>query len=102
MAHYAIMRLSKVKTMAHVAGLGKHVERERDTPNADPDRTHLNERLSGSGDWYADVQARLQVAPAIRRNAVLSIEMLLGASPEWWTQGTEAEQDRRREAFRDL
>ena len=37
MAHYAIMRLAKVKTMGHVAGLGHHVERERETRNADGD-----------------------------------------------------------------
>lgn len=102
MAHYAIMRLAKVKTLGHVAGLGKHIERERETRNADWERTHLNERLAGSGDWPADVQARLEVAPTIRKNAVLSIEMMLGASPEWWTAGTEAEQDRRRDAWRDL
>lgn len=102
MAHYAIMRLAKVKTLGHVAGLGKHIERERETPNADPERTHLNERLAGTGDWHADVQARLQVAPTIRKNAVLSIEMMLGASPEWFNAGTAAEQDRRRDAWRDL
>ncbi len=102
MSHYAIMRSAKVKTMGQVAGLGKHIERERETLNADPERTDLNERLAGSGDWPADVEARLAVAPIIRKNAVLSIEMMLGASHEWWTSGTEAEQDRRRDAWRDL
>ncbi len=102
MTNYAIMRLSKVKTIGQVAGLGKHVERERETRNADEERTDLNERLAGTGDWPADVQARLAVAPIIRTNAVLSLEMVLGASPEWWTTGTEAEQDRRRDAWRDL
>jgi Plasmid recombination enzyme len=102
MANYAIMRSAKVKTMGQVAGLGKHVERERETLNADQELTYLNERLAGSGDWQADVEARLAVAPIIRTNAVLSIEMMLGASHEWWTTGTEAEQDRRRDAWRDL
>jgi Plasmid recombination enzyme len=102
MAHYAIMRLAKVKTLGHVAGLGRHIERERETPNADSERTSLNERLAGTGDWSADVQARLDVAPTIRKNAVLSIEMMLAASPEWFNAGTEAEQDRLRDAWRDL
>ena len=46
MAHYAVMRLAKVKTMGHIAGLGKHVHRDRecDTPNADPQRTPLERR----------------------------------------------------------
>ena len=88
--------------MGHVAGLGKHIERARETPNADPELTPLNERLAGTGNWYADVQARLDVAPIIRKNAVLSIEMMLAASPEWFNAGTDAEQDRRRDAWRDL
>src|SRR5207248_11637668 len=57
---------------------------------------------AGTNEWYAEVQAGLQVAPVIRKNAVLSMEMMLGASPEWFTAGTEAEQDRRRDAWRDL
>lgn len=102
MAQYAIMRLRKIKTLSGVDGLGKHMERERETPNADEERTPLNERLTGTGDWTADVQARLAVAPVVRKNAVVTIEVLLGASPEWWKTGTPAEQDRRRDAWRDL
>jgi Plasmid recombination enzyme len=102
MARKAIMHLNKVKTLGNVAGLGRHVERERETNNADPGRTPLNERLAGTGDWLADVQSRLEVAPIIRKNAVLSLELMLGASPEWFNAGTPAEQDRRRDAWRDL
>src|SRR6266702_805287 len=50
MANKAIMRTAKVKTMGQVAGLGKHIERERETLNADQELTDLNERLAGSGD----------------------------------------------------
>ena len=42
MARYAVLRIAKVKTMSHVAGLGMHVER------------------------------RLADAPLIRKNAVLA------------------------------
>ncbi len=38
MARYAVLRIAKVKTMGHVAGLGLHVERERETRNADEAR----------------------------------------------------------------
>jgi Plasmid recombination enzyme len=104
MAGKAILRVAKVKTMGHIAGLGKHCERSREvaTLNADPDLQYLNERLLGTGDWPADVQARLNLAPTIRKNAVLSIELMLTASPEWFNAGTQAEQDRRRDAWRDL
>jgi len=102
MAQYPIMRMRKIHSLSDLDGLGKHMERERETPNADPERTPLNERLAGTGDWTGDVQVRLAVAPVVRRNAVLAVEIFLGASAEWWKAGTEAEQDRRRDAWRDL
>jgi hypothetical protein len=34
MARYAVLRIATVKTMGRVAGLGLHVERERETCNA--------------------------------------------------------------------
>ncbi len=95
MAQYAVMRLGKLKTMGEVGGLGKHNERERETRNADGRRWGENERLVGTGDWCADVQARLDVAPTIRSNAVLGIEHVLTASPEWFEHGTPAEQRQR-------
>jgi len=95
MAQYAVMRLGKLKSMGEIGGLGKHNERERTTRNADGQRGGDNVRLAGTGDWCADVQARLDVAPAIRSNAVLGIEHVLTASPEWCQQGTPAEQRQR-------
>jgi len=95
MAQYAVMRLGKIKTMGIVAGLGKHVERERTTRNADEQRWGENERLAGTGDWCADVQARLDVAPTIRKNAVLAIDHVLTASPEFFERGSVAEQRER-------
>jgi len=97
MTRYAVLRISKVKTMGHVAGLGVHVERERETRNADEARRHENERLAGTGDWCADVERRLADAPIIRKNAVLAIEHVMTASPEFFAAGDE----RRVEAWRD-
>jgi len=65
MARYAVLRIAKVKTMGHVAGLGLHVERERETRNADEERRAHNERLAGTGDWCADVERRLADAPTM-------------------------------------
>jgi len=97
MTRYAVLRIAKVKTMGHVAGLGLHVERERETRNADEARQHANERLAGTGDWCADVERRLADAPIIRKNAVLAIEHVMTASPEFFTAGDEW----RVEAWRD-
>ncbi len=97
MTRYAVLRIAKVKTMGHVAGLGVHVERERETRNADEERRSQNERLAGTGDWCADVERRLADAPTIRKNAVLAIEHVMTASPEFFAAGDE----RRVEAWRD-
>jgi len=97
MARYAVLRIAKVKTMGHVAGLGTHVERERETRNADAERRAQNERLAGTGDWCADVERRLAEAPLIRKNAVLAIEHVMTASPEFFAAGDE----RRVAAWRD-
>ncbi len=97
MARYAVLRIAKVKTMGHVAGLGLHVERERETRNADEARRAQNERLAGTGDWCADVERRLADAPTIRTNAVLAIEHVMTASPEFFAAGDE----RRVAAWRD-
>jgi len=84
MAGFAILRFEKMKTMAGVAGRGQHNERERDTPNADPARVHLNERLLGSGDAYADVQTRLdamEFTRKIRTDAIRAVEYMATTTP---------------------
>jgi len=81
---YAVMRFAKLKTMGEIGALGKHNERERETRNADPGRLEANERLAGSGDWCADVQARLDTVPIVRANAVLALEYVLTASKEFF------------------
>jgi len=89
---YAVMRLAKLKTAGAIKALGRHNERTRETPNADPERREHNVRLAGSGDWLADAQARLEMVEGrIRSNAVLGIEHLLTASPEWFERASAAQ-----------
>jgi len=92
---YAIMRTKKHSTMGDIGAMGKHNERERRTPNADPDRLADNVRLIGTGDWVADAQARLDEATnaRFRPDAVRGIEVFMGTSPEFFQSG-----DREREA----
>jgi len=98
---YAVMRLNKLKSMGQVSSRGAHNERTRDTPNADGERLHTNERLVGSGDWLADVQARLDDAPTIRTNAVLAYDVVFTASREFFDAGDERARDERLAAWRD-
>jgi len=90
---YAIMRTDKHHTMGEIAAMGKHNERTRDTPNADPERLGENVRLVGSGDWVADAQARLDEAtnPRFRPDAIRGVEVFMGVSPEFTDTATEAD-----------
>ncbi len=88
---YAVMRFAKLKTMGNVGALGKHNDRTRAVPNADPEQRGANVRLAGSGDWCADVQARLDTVPLVRKNAVLAMEYVLTASPAFFAGRSQEE-----------
>jgi len=84
---FAIYRFAKLKEWGLVAAMGKHNERERDTPNADPQRRYMNERIAGSGDWEADVR-RVMGDAKVYKNSVLTYDLLLSASPEWFEEAS--------------
>jgi hypothetical protein len=95
---YAIYRTAKIKTHSQVVASANHMTRAVDTPNADPDRAHLNRILIGSTDPAADVMRLLpkvgqrhpETDKVLRRtNSVLAIEILITTSPEWWAEATE-------------
>ena len=84
---YAILRIKKLKTIGSLAVSGAHIYRKRSTPNADPSKGIKN--LYGSDDIRSDVEAKL---PEKRRsNAVLAVQILLAASPEWFRDGGDVE-----------
>jgi len=84
---FAIYRFVKLKTMGQVGAMGMHNERTRDTPNADPQRQYMNERLAGTGDWEADVRAKLD-GVKVYKNSVLAYDLVLTASPDWFPQAS--------------
>jgi hypothetical protein len=80
---YAILRVAKMKTMGNVGGHGSHVERQRETLNADPEKLKLNQRLAGTDDPAADVRVRFDEAGVEpRKGAVVAIDVFISASPE--------------------
>ena len=90
---YAILRTEKLKTMGNIAASLSHNYRNRPTPNADPYRTVNNEHdLKTAGQVMDGIKNRLP--EKTRKNAVLAIEYLITASPEWsgW-QNKEKEQE---------
>lgn len=82
MANMAILRVQKIKTVASLAARGKHNFRERETLNADADRTALNSGI-GAKSTAELVSKVADLLPQKRRkDAVIGLEYLITASPE--------------------
>lgn len=89
---FAIMRAKKLATMGSVASSMQHNFRERETPNADPERTPENEHLQAQTTDEAMGKLRDLLPEKRRKDAVLAVEYVMSASPEWWKTATEAQQ----------
>jgi hypothetical protein len=87
---YAILRFAKLKTWGQIAGSLSHNYRTRDTPNADDERSHLNEHShETTQDVKNDLVARLP--EKYRKDAVMCLEHLITTSPDWDGWGTKKE-----------
>lgn len=90
MTDYAILRFAKLKTWGQIGGSLSHNYRTRDTPNADSDLTHLNEHSHETTQTVKnDLAAR--IPENRRKDAVMCLEHLFTASPDWHGWGTEKE-----------
>ncbi|MEB8033692.1 plasmid recombination protein, partial [Escherichia coli] len=75
-----------------VASALQHCYRERETPNADADRTPENHcSVSQSAD-EAMGKLRELLPEKRRKDAVLAVEYVMTASPEWWNEATPRQQ----------
>lgn len=92
MAAYAIMRSKKLSTMGGLAAALQHAYRERDTPNADPTRTPENQHQAAASTNEAMGRLRELLPEKRRKDAVLAVEYVLTASPEWWNQANRFDQ----------
>lgn len=90
---YAILRTAKLKSFGEIGGSLSHNYRTRPTPNANPIRTPDNSH-SVSKSYLVMDGIKNRLPEKTRKNAVLAIEYLITASPEWsgW-QNKEKEQD---------
>lgn len=93
MPQFAIMRCKKLASMGSVAGALRHCYRERETPNADPERTPTNEHAAATSTDQAMGRMRALLPEKRRRDAVLAVEYLMTASPEWWQEASRKQQD---------
>ncbi len=83
---YGICRIQKLKA-GSVGGSAQHTNRQRYTPNADPEKQHI--RIIGQPDSPntpdLETLVRQRIGDqTIRKNAVLAVEFLLTASPEYF------------------
>lgn len=92
MAAFAIMRAKKLASMGSVAASLQHCYRDRETPNADAHRTPANEHRAARGTDEAMGKLRELLPEKRRKDAVLAIEYVMTASPEWWEKATPAQQ----------
>ena len=91
---YAIMRCAKKSSMGAVARSLKHCFREAPTPNADPTRTHQNEHLFAKNTDEAMGRLRELLPEKRRKDAVVCVEYLMTASPEWWKNAPEEQRQK--------
>jgi hypothetical protein len=86
---FVILRTAKLKNAGSIGGSLGHTFRTMDTPNADPEKLHLNEHDFSLEEIKENIKNRLP--DSIRKNGVRVVEYLITASPEWQGWGTDAE-----------
>lgn len=87
---YLILRTEKLRGWGSIKAMSAHHDRSRETLNADPDRIIENRTFVGTGDPAVDVRNRIEESgAALRNDSVLAIEVLMTASPEWWAESDE-------------
>lgn len=81
---YCILRAEKLTTFGSIVGSAKHTFREIATPNADASRTHLNKTFGAQSAAAVRASIEAKLPEKRRKDAVLAIEYLITASPEWF------------------
>ena len=74
--------------MGSVAASMQHCYRERETHNADQERTPDNQHLVAKSTDEAMGKLRALLPEKRRKDAVLAVEYVMTASPEWFAQAT--------------
>jgi hypothetical protein len=94
---YGICRVQKVKSSG-VKAMQYHNDRmpgEHSNSDIDHSRTHLNYELCRHGSYSREVQERIEryreSTRKVRKDAVVMVEGIVTASPEWFESHTEAE-----------
>lgn len=96
---FAIIRKKKHKSISSVKTREDHTYRREPTPNADPAKRNKNKLLYGVENYGVEIENQLknyeESGKNIRTNAVVAIEYLLTASPEFFDSEAKNERDER-------
>jgi len=82
------MRCKKLAALGSVAASMQHCYRERETHNADEERTPHNQHLGAKSTDEAMGKLRALLPEKRRKDAVLAVEYMMTASPEWFDTAT--------------
>ena len=83
---YTVFRTAKLKGAGSIGGSIAHALREREVPNADPERTKDNEVLVP----YDAEKTRNEIESArVRSDNVEMVELVMTTSPEWMDAATD-------------
>lgn len=95
--NFAILRIEKHRTKARLAGALNHAFRERPTPNADPEKLHLNTIVGANSTASALAAVGARIAQVTDNfgatKPVICVEYMVSASPAGMAIKTRAEQD---------
>ncbi|MBW4635237.1 MAG: plasmid recombination protein [Iphinoe sp. HA4291-MV1] len=86
---YGICRIQKLKA-GNLKPSAQHTGRKRFTPNANPEKEHICIIGEETQELDSLVRNRIGKQP-IRKNAVLAVEILLSASPEYFRPDDKSE-----------
>lgn len=89
---FAIMRCKKLKGMGSVASSLQHCYRERETKNADAEKTPSNQHYVAGNTDEAMGNLRDRLPEKYRKDAVLAVEYMMTASPDWWEKASSQQQ----------
>lgn len=89
---FAIMRCAKIKTFGNAGAALQHCFRERETPNANPEQTPNNEHQEAQNVDEAMGKLRARLPEKRRKDAVLMVEYVFTASPEWFKEASQKDQ----------
>ena len=79
---FAILRTAKLKSFGEIGGSLSHNYRDRPTPNANPQQTPLNEHSLQNAELVMNA-IKDKLPEKRRKDAVLCVEYLITASPDW-------------------